>query len=111
MNQVEQLEQQLKEAKTLVRTRQMAIRLAQNPDFKELILDGFCMVEAARFVQQSGDPALGAEERADALAMAQASGHLKRFLSAAYQMGAHSERTMGELEAAIDEARLEEGPE
>lgn len=111
MNQVEQLEQQLKDAKTLVRTRQMALRLAQNPDFGELILDGFCLQDAARLVQESGDPSLDADQRADALAMAQASGHLKRFLSAAVQMGAHSERTMGELEAAIDEARLEEGPE
>lgn len=108
MTQVEQLEQQLKDAKTLVQTRQMALRLAQNSDFKKLILDGFCTYDAARYAQESGDPALKPDERADALAMAQASGHLKRYLSMAVRMGEHAERTMGDIEEAIDEARLEE---
>jgi hypothetical protein len=111
MSDLHQLEQQLIDAKTLVATRQMAIRLAQNTEFKKLILDGFCLHDAARFVQESGDPALGAEERADALGMAQASGHLKRFLSSCVQMGAHAERTMPDLEAAIEEARGEGGDE
>lgn len=105
MTNLEQLEQQLIESKTLNDARQMAIRLRQNPDFKKLILDGFCLTEAARFVQVSGDPAISAEERADALAMAQASGHFKRFLSVTIQMGAHAERTMPELEMAIEEER------
>jgi hypothetical protein len=107
MNILEQLEQQLKDSKTLIETRQSAMRLAQNPDFKKLILDGFCLVEAARYVQESADPALPDENRADALAMAQASGHLKRYLSMCVRMGEHSERTLPELEAAIDEARAE----
>ena len=111
MNQVQQLEKQLDDAKTLVETRQMAIRLFQNPDFKKLIMDGFCLHDAARYAQESGDPALDVEQRADALAMAQASGHLKRFLSMAVQMGAHAERTMPELHAALDEVRAEEGGE
>lgn len=111
MNQVAQLEQQLNEAKTLVETRQMAIRLSQNSDFKKLILDGFCLHDAARYVQLSGDPAIGPGERADALAQAQASGHLKRYLSVCVQMGASAERTIGDIEEAIDEARTEEGAE
>ena len=35
--QVELLEQQLSDAKTLIATRQMALRLKQYPDFKKLI--------------------------------------------------------------------------
>ena len=109
--QVELLEQQLSDAKTLIATRQMALRLKQNPDFKKLILDGFCLHEAARYVQLSGDVELSAENRADALNMAQASGHLLRYLEVTARMGEHAERTLGDLEATIDEARGEEGHE
>jgi len=111
MTELEKLEQHLEDANTLIDVRQRALRLAQNSDFRKLILEGFCTTDAARLVQQSGDPALGAEERADALAMAQASGHLKRYLSAAIRMGEHSERTLGELQEAIEEARTEGGAE
>jgi cation transport regulator ChaC len=111
MSQVTQLETQLKTAKELVRRRQMALALSNVPAFKELIIDDFMTKEAARYVQSSADPALKPDERADALAMAQASGHLKRYLSVIVQMGAHSERELPALEQAIDEARAEEGGE
>lgn len=108
---LEQLEQQLSDARVLIETRQAALRLGQNPDFKKLILQGFCLNDAARYAQESGDPALDKEQRADALAMAQASGHLKRYLSMCIQMGAHAERTLGDLENEIELARQNEGAE
>lgn len=108
MNEVAQLEQQLNDAKAVISIRQMAIRLYQSPDFKTLIIDGFCTKDAARLVHESSDPVLTAEQRADALGMAQASGHLKRFLSMCVQMGAASERTLDELVDALEEARQEE---
>lgn len=107
MSEVTQLEHQLVAAKELVRRRNMALRLANIPEFKELILDDFMVKEAARYVHSSADPALKPEERSDALNMAQASGHLKRFLSVTVQMGAHAERELASLEEAIDEARSE----
>lgn len=108
MSEVLALENQLANSKELIERRQMALRLAKNTDFKKLVLEGFCLEEAARYVQASGDPALSAEERADALAMAQASGHLKRFLSVTVQMGAHCERDLPDLEQALADARAEE---
>lgn len=103
------LEKQLEDSKVLIERRQTALRLADNPDFRKLILDEFCVKEAARYVHTSADPAIGDRERADALAMAQASGHLKRFLSVVVQMGAHAERTRVDLEAEIEIARAEDG--
>lgn len=108
MSSVSELEQQHSDAKELIARRRMAQRLADNRDFKKLILEGFCRDDAARFVQLSEDPALPAENRADALAIAKASGHLKRFLSMQIQMGAVAERQMPELEEAIVEARAAE---
>lgn len=107
-SEVQGLEQQLAEGKELVERRASAIRLAGNRDFRKLILEGFCLHDAARLVAESGDPALTAQQRADALAMAQAAGHLKRFLSAAIQMGFTAERDMPQLEEALAEARAEE---
>ena len=107
MNTVTALEQQREGAKKLVEFRQMALRLSKNRDFKKLILEEFLTNEAARYVQNSANPALGAEERADCLAIAQASGHLKRWLSVQVQMGAKAESEMESLEDAIAEARLE----
>lgn len=108
MTELMQLEQQRSDAQKLIERRQMALRLSTDPDFKELILKEFMVQEAARYVQASGDPALNAEQRADSLAIAQSTGHLKRYLSVVVQMGVHAEREMGNLEAAIEAARLED---
>lgn len=106
---VAELEAQQDGMRELVERRQMALRLAQHPDFKRLILDGFCRDEAARYAEQSTNPALSPENRADALGLAQAPGFLKRFLSVTVQMGAHAERTLGDIDEVLAEARSEEG--
>lgn len=109
ITEVEQFEAQLDDAKYLSERAEMAERLAKNKDFKKLILEGFCLKDAARYAQESGDPLLEAPERADALNMAQASGHLKRFLSLQIQMGRSAQRSIPEIEAALAEVRSEEG--
>ena len=110
-SEVNALEQQLSDAKLLVERRQMAMRLEKNRDFKKLILDEFCVEECARYARESANPALTAEQRADALALAQAAGHLKRFLSVVCQMGNVAEGQMVDINEAIEEARAEEGAE
>ena len=67
MSEVALLEKQLADTKTLVDRRTIAQRLAANADFRKLILEEFCVNECARYAQASADPALGANERADAL--------------------------------------------
>ena len=108
LTQIAALEKQQTDAKVLVDRRQTALRLYKNKDFRSLIMDGFCLHDAARYAQESGDPLLTPEQRADALNMAQASGHLRRWLSLCVQMGAHAEREMSNIEEALNEARAEE---
>lgn len=84
---IENLRNYQKDQKTLVDARDAANRLYLNPDFKKLIVDGFMTQECARYVQESCDPMLTTAQRADALAMAQASGNLKRFMSLCYVFG------------------------
>ena len=108
MSEIHNLEKHLQNAKELADRRKMALKLSENREFKKLILDEFCTAECARYAQSSADPALKTEERADALAMAQAAGHLRRFLSVVVQMGSVAERDIPQLETAIEDARQEE---
>lgn len=111
MSEVEKLEKQLEDAKFLISRKEMALKLYDNHEFRKLIVEEFMGSEAARYAQASGDPALDPVQRQDALNMAQASGHLKRFLSLAVTMASVAERDLPELEAAIEQARQEEGEE
>ena len=108
MSEVAQLEEQLEFNQHLKARRLTAERLASNSDFKSLILHGFCRDDAARYVQESADPLLSAEQREDALAMAQASGHLKRYLQLQIQMGSVADRNIADIEEALAEVRTEE---
>ncbi len=111
MTNVVALENQLAGAKELIERRDIALRLHRNPDFRKLILEDFSTKECARYAQASADPALAENERADALAMAQAPGHLRRFLSVTMQMGNQAESQIEDLEEALVEARAEEDAE
>lgn len=105
---VEALERQLEGSKEIIEQQKMALRLANNRDFKKLILDEFCVKECARYAQMSADPQLNAVERADALALAQAAGHLRRWLSVKNLQGNTAQSSLASLEAELEEARLEE---
>ena len=108
MSEVTALEKQLEEAKVYISRRDLAVKLYNNPEFKKLIIDEFCGSECARYAQTSADPALDDRQRADALAIAQAAGHLRRYLSVIVTMGNQSEEMLDRLEAEIEVARQEE---
>lgn len=80
-------------------------RLFRNRDFKKVILEDFATKDCARYTRESCDPMLNPEQRADALAMAQASGHLLRYLDMADRMGSVSKDKIRELEDEIDYLR------
>ena len=105
MSEVENLQQQLRDSRFLVERRDAILKLYQNSDYKKVILNGFCKEDCARFAQESQDPALNPAQQADALNMAQASGHLRRYLSAIIQMGNHAEREIPQIEELLIELR------
>ena len=109
--QILEAERQIAESKVLIEIREAAIRLYDNPDFRKLIVKGYLLEDCARFVHQSGDPSLDLQGRADALAMAQACGHLKRYLSAQIQMGYVATNSIQDMENVLEELRAEEGAE
>ena len=108
MNTVTELEQQAKDLKEIIDRRDLALKLEKNREFRKLILEDFCTTECARYVQLSADPALSTENRADALALAQAAGHLRRFLSVVVRMGNQAEHELTQVNESLEEARREE---
>lgn len=111
MSDLNRLEQQLEDNRGLMARRDMALKLSKNHEFRKLILEGFCKEDCARYAQLSADPTIKAEERADALAIAQAAGHLRRFLSVTIRIGDNAENDNASLEEVIAEARAEDGEE
>lgn len=104
---IAELEAEIKKQQSVVDAADHAVTLSKNHAFRKLIMEGFCLHEAARYAQESGDPMLTAAQRQDALNMAQASGHLKRFLSITIQMGNMADNTIAGCKAEIETLRAE----
>jgi hypothetical protein len=82
-------------------------RLLANPDFRHVILDTYCVKEAAAFVHTSADPILKPEQRADALSMAQATGHLKRWLRVVELKADQAKDRLPEIDEHLEAVRYE----
>lgn len=105
---IQALERQREATKRLMAQREAIRRLVQNKDYRSVIVEAFSKEECARYVQESADPLLTAVQRADALALAQASGHLRRWLAIQIQLADSAEDQLVGLDAQIEEARREE---
>lgn len=107
MSSVSELENQLEGTKAHIERRKMALRLKNNRDFKKLILEEFCIQECARYVHTAGDPNISQASRDDALAVAMAAGHLRRYLHAVDMLGKRAESEAHSIEEALEEARAD----
>ena|SRR6218665_1278786 len=102
---IEQAEYSLEGNKKLMKQRDQVLYLSGIPEFKSIINELYLVEEAASFVSLAGDPALNAEQRNDALQMALAPGHLKRWLSVQIAMGNTAEDNIRQLEHTLDVLR------
>ena len=107
MSEIQELEAQKEDLKAQVALRDQILKLSANHEFRKVIHEEFFQKEAGRLVRIGGDPALDKQQRQDAIAMALATGHLQRFLSANVQMGNRAEQTIFEIDAALEELRAE----
>lgn len=99
----QQLQHQLVSNKAIAERGAMITKLRGNKEFREVILKFFCTEECARYAHESADPMISLENRADALAMAQAAGHLLRFMQITEQLGRNALAQIPEIRAAMDE--------
>lgn len=100
---VDIINKEIDDLRGLVQARDKAIALEKNPEFKELILDGFCRDRAAEYVQQSVSRAISVEDREHALALSQASGYFLDFLNAIVAMGNQAEDNIERLQQELHE--------
>lgn len=100
-------EQRIDELKKAIEIRDAVMRLQDNADFRKVINENFMVKDCARFAQLSQDPVLDAPSQQDALRIAQAAGHLKRYLSIQIQMGNVADRDLIDNQNVIDELRAE----
>ena len=104
---IAQLEIRREELRNLSDMAEAHDRLTSNRDFKKIILEGFMVEDCARYVHESADPLLAPEQRADALSLAQAAGHLKRYLQIHRAMARRANADIEGIDQAIDEMRAE----
>lgn len=104
---IEELELHRKKLKDSVAYAEDVRKLMGNALFRKIIMEDFCIQSAARYVQESCDPLLTAEQRADALALAQAGGHLKRWLDITLRMADTSERSILDVDEELEKLRAQ----
>lgn len=104
---IEELELHRIKLKNSVAYAEEVRKLMANPLFRKIIMEDFCIQSAARYVQESCDPLLTAEQRADALALAQAGGHLKRWLDITLRMADTSERSILDVDDELEKLRAQ----
>lgn len=104
---IQLLEEHRDELKKQVELNEAIVRLMKNRDFRKVILDAYMVADCARLAHTSCDPILSVQERADALSMAQAAGHLKRWLAVQGRMAENAERGIADVNQTLDELRAE----
>lgn len=83
-------------------------KLVANPLFRKVILQRFCVEECARYAQLSADPSLPSDAaRADALGIAQAAGHLRRWIQVMQRQAELARGTIHDLEQNLEILRQE----
>lgn len=107
MSEIQELEAQKVELKTQIEFRDQILKLSENYEFRQVVLERFFKEDAARNARIAGDPGLDEAQRKDALQMAMAPGHFQRFLSANVQMGNRAEDMIRQIDEALEELRAE----
>lgn len=108
MSEVTHLEQMQTADNQLINRLESLQRLVNNSDFRNLILHDYIIVEASQCAETAGNPAMNAEQKADALEMSKAPGHLKRYLRVIELSAQQAINRREELQEAIVQARQEE---
>jgi len=104
---IEELEITIEDARKKVALRDAALRLANNRDFKKLIMDEYFTQYAANLVSQTADPATS-DRRENAIERILGISHLRVFLQETITLGNQSEAAIIENQEALDEIREEE---
>ena len=106
MNDEEQIELSIQEAKTFTTKKAALQKLLNNPDFKLLFIDGYFKEESARLVLAMADPSMQTEElqgqlKNDIIAV----GRLDQYLRAINIQGDMAHKAITDNETYLEELR------
>jgi hypothetical protein len=107
MNQIEQIEVSLEDAKQAVALRDAVLRLEKNRDFKKLIEQGYLTEEAVRLTHLLAHPAM-AERQDDLITDLKGISAFKAYIHQIMATGNMAEVSLKEHEEALDELRAVE---
>lgn len=99
---IEQIEEKLAELKEVVKKRNRVLNLAKNPDFKEIILEGFVKDEAVRLTGLIGEEGFDQEGvQADLRCIAA----FQRYLRRVEREGDQAEKSVADHEEMLELVR------
>lgn len=107
MSQTEEIELSIAEAKKMIARKDAANRLADNADFKELILEGYLKEEAIRLGHISADANMK-PHREDIFLALQGISLFRQYMQNMIRMGDIAAAELFDHEQALDEVRAEE---
>ena len=104
---IEHVELSIEEARKKVERGEAALRLAENSDFKELVLKGYCKDEAVRLVNTLNE--VGFEEsQPDINRMLASISDFNRYMRHIVREGKQAENAIIEHEETLDDLRAEQ---
>lgn len=108
MSAIQEVELSIEHAQHLIALRDKALNLANNKDFKELVLEGYFVKEASRLALLSADPSAVAF-RDEILLSIQAIGHFRNYQANIVRMGNMAERELQDHMQTLSELQQEDG--
>lgn len=110
-NEIHEIEMSIEAAKEMVARGELTEKLAKNPAFKKLVLDGYFVDEAARLAHLVSDPNLSEEQRAMVNRDLIGIGAFKRYLQTVRQLAGMASREIADAEYELDALRAEDDSE
>lgn len=107
--QIQAIEQNIREANKFVELGEALERLRTNKDFKKVISEGYFEREAIRLVHLKADPNMQSpDSQKSILAQIDAIGSLDQYFKAVFQQSSMARKAITSSEEMIDEIREEE---
>lgn len=107
MSDIQAIELSIEEAKKLIDLKDQALKLSDNREFRNIILEGYFKDEAARLASLTADSTLKAN-REDIILALQGISSLRQYLQTVIRMGQIAEGELHEAQEVLEEARLME---
>lgn len=108
MSEVKELEVYIKHLKNVIELSDKLKRLEINSDFKDIIQEGFCKEEMARYLSLAVSDKVSAENRDLYNRLAQSSAALDNYLAFIHIKGDQARNELPEVEDQLEELKAQE---